>query len=515
MSKQRKQQQKIHISSSATSLLMMLWTCALGAPCKLCAQGATTELLADAVECQNSERIDDLLQSGVDVDATQPDGMSALHWAVYHNQAKLSSQLIAAGAEVSSETRFGITPITIACQNGSEAVVRLLLDQGADPNTTRDGNESALATAARAGHVGPVEALLAAGALIDRKDNRGQTALMWAAAANNANVVKVLLSHRADRTITLPSGFTALAFAIRNGHIDVAKLLLDDDTDINRTIRIQNPGQRKAATGLSLLMLAIENAHYELALMLLQAGANPNDDRSGFAPLHALSWVRKPEIGDNQRGNPPPRGSGKITSLEFAKALVTHGADVNHAKRNNSGGRLRISVKGATPFLCAASTADVAYMKVLLALGAEPTAKTSKNQNALLMAAGIDEGPNADGPGTAEEHLAAVIYLLDLNVHDVDELDSNNQSAMHAAAYKSLPKVIRLLDSKGANINIWNCKNKQGRTPLDIARGNRPGNFKPNFATEHAIIEVMQNHQVEIPSPLTTNDSNQQNWNTN
>ena len=71
---------------------------------------------------------------------------------------------------------------------------------------------------------------------------------------------------------------------------------------------------------------------------------------------------------------------------------------------------------------------------------------------------------------------------------------------MHAAAYKSLPTVIRLLDAKGANIEIWNCKNKQGRTPLDLARGNRPGNFKPDFETERAIIEVMRKHHVQIPN---------------
>lgn len=479
----------------ALALLLILSLSSIGN-----AKDSPNSPLADAVENQHTASTKHLLNSAADVNEPQADGMTALHWAAFHDQPQLTRTLIAAGSKVNVFTAYGISPLTIACQNGSEATVRLLLGHGADPNTTRDGAERVLATAARAGNAGTVKALLVADARIDQKDNHGQTALMWAAAAGNTEVVKVLLAHDADRTVTLPSGFTALTFAIRNGHIEVVKLLLADDTDVNQTMQAQPTSQGKRTAGLSPLMLAIENAHFELALMLLKAGANPNDDRSGFAPLHALSWVRKPEIGDNERGNPPPRGSGAITSLEFAKALVAHGADVNQPKRKNGGKRLRISVKGATPFLCAASTADVAYMKTLLALGADPTAKTAKKQNALLMAAGIDEGPNADGPGTAEEHLAAVTYLLGLDVHDIDELDSNNQSVMHAAAYKSLPTVIRLLDAKGANIEIWNCKNKQGRTPLDLARGNRPGNFKPDFETERAIIEVMRKHHVQIPN---------------
>ena len=463
--------------------------------------------LADAVERKHTALTQRLLNSEFDVNATQADGMTALHWAAYHDQTQLAETLIAANAKVNVVTQYGISPLTIASQNGSESIVRLLLAHGADPNTTRDGAEGVLATAARAGNPGTVTALLAAGARIDRKDNHGQTALMWAAAGGNTEVVRVLLRNKADPTAQLPSGFSALTFAIRNGHTEVTKLLLVDDADINQTLQRRPSGSTKAATGMSLLMLAIENAHYELAAMLLQAGADPNDDRTGFAPLHALSWVRKPEIGDNTRGNPPPRGSGSITSLEFAKKLVAYGADVNFPKRNNSGRRLRISVKGATPFLCAASTADVAYMQTLLELGADPTSITSKKQNALLMAAGIDEGPNADGPATAEEHLAAVIYLLGLNLYNLDELDANNQSVMHAAAYKSLPKVIKLLDASGANINIWNCSNKQGRTPLDIARGNRPGNFKPDFQTERAIEDVMKKHGVTVPArntPSTT-----------
>jgi hypothetical protein len=62
---------------------------------------------------------------------------------------------------------------------------------------------------------------------------------------------------------------------------------------------------------------------------------------------------------------------------------------------------------------------------------------------------------------------------------------------MHAAAYKNLPKVVKLLAAKGAGIDHWNSPNRFGWTPLAIAVGYRFGNFKPSPETEAAIREVM------------------------
>ncbi len=49
-------------------------------------------------------------------------------------------------------------------------------------------------------------------------------------------------------------------------------------------------------------------------MALVKAGANPNDQRSGFTPLHTLTWVRKPNRGDDPDGQPPPTGSGNLTA---------------------------------------------------------------------------------------------------------------------------------------------------------------------------------------------------------
>ena len=120
------------------------------------------------------------------------------------------------------------------------------------------------------------------------------------------------------------------------------------------------------------MILAVENGHFELAVALLEAGADPNDQRSGFTALHTITWVRKPNRGDGDDGDPAPIGSGNLGSLELVEKLVEHGADVNARLKRGASGRGVLSRVGASPFLLAAMTADVPFMKTLVKLGADP-----------------------------------------------------------------------------------------------------------------------------------------------
>ena len=130
-----------------------------------------------------------LIEQHVDVNQAQADGMTALHWAAYHDDLETAKLLVNAKADVKAANRYGVTPLSLACTNGNEAIVELLLDAGADPNTKLHGGETALMTAARTGKLGPVKALLARGADVNARERRGQTALMWAAAEGHAAVV--------------------------------------------------------------------------------------------------------------------------------------------------------------------------------------------------------------------------------------------------------------------------------------------------------------------------------------
>jgi ankyrin repeat protein len=248
-------------------------------------------------------------------------------------------------------------------------------------------------TAARTGKVRPVNALLKRGADVNAKERRGQTALMWAAADGQTQAVQLLIKAGADVHAALPdSGFTAFFFAVREGRIQVARALLQAGAGVNETIQPRKSSARGPRKGMSPLLLAVENGHFDLAIALLDAGADPNDQRSGFTALHALSWVRKPNRGDDPDGEPAPIGSGQLSSLQFVRMLVAHGADVNARLKNGKSAPGSYSKVGATPFLMAAATADAAYMRLLVELKADPLLPNADNCTPLLAACGIGVG---------------------------------------------------------------------------------------------------------------------------
>jgi ankyrin repeat protein len=222
---------------------------------------------------------------------------------------------------------------------------------------------------------------------------------------------------------------------------------------------------------------------------LLDAGADPNDQRSGFTPLHMLSWVRKPDSGDDN-GLPPPAGSGNLTSLDMVRRLVDYGADVNARLKRGDAGAGKLSRRGATPFLLAADTADVPLMRLLVFLGADPSIPNGVHSTALMAAAGLGTLAPGEEAGTEDEALAAAQLALDLG-NDVNSVDENGETAMHGAAYKNLSKMVQFLADHGADPAVWNHKNKHGWTPLLIAQGHRPGNFKPSQDTIDALLRIL------------------------
>lgn len=454
--------------------------------------------LPEAAERADWARVQRLLMEKIPAQSTQADGTTALHWAAYHNAAPTTKLLLAAGADAKTTNRYGVSPLALACVNGDETIVNALLAAGADANTTLRGGESALMTAARTGRPGPVNALLARGAVVDAKDRKGQTALMWAAADGHTEVVELLIKSGADKLARVKSGFTPLHFAAREGRTSVVRALLKSGVDVNEPIETEQGRGRMPSNGTSALLLAVENAHYELAVELLKAGANPNDQRSGLTPLHLLTSVRKPNRGDDDSGQPPPDGSGNVTWDQFVRTLVKQGADVNARLTKGSSGRGKLGTTGATPFLFAAKTADLPLMKLLVELGADWRLPNKDGATPLLAAAGLGCHAPTEEAGTEPECLAALEYLLSLGA-DVNQVDANGETAMHGAAYKGLPLMVNLLAGKGAKISLWNQKNKAGWTPLLIAQGFRPGNFKPIAETVAALEKVMRAAGVTPP----------------
>ena len=93
----------------------------------LCAPafGAARAALADAAEQRDKNTLRALLRAtGTDVNAAQPDGTTALHWAAYNDDAEAVGLLVKAGANVNAVNRFGMLPLAQAGTNGNAAIDR-------------------------------------------------------------------------------------------------------------------------------------------------------------------------------------------------------------------------------------------------------------------------------------------------------------------------------------------------------------------------------------------------------
>ncbi|MBM3725835.1 MAG: hypothetical protein FJW40_10480 [Acidobacteria bacterium] len=445
-----------------------------------------------------------LVAARADVNMAQPDGTTALHWAAHQDDLELAQLLVRSGAQVKTTNRYGVSPLSLAATNGNGAMVALLLESGADANTILPGNETVLMTAARSGKVEAVQALLARGAAVNATESwNGQTALMWAAAENHANVIAVLAQAGADLKVRSRGGFTAFLFAAREGKIAAMTALAKAGADVNDVVKTAGPGRRTLGgsgprDGTSALALAVLNAHFDAAAWLLDAGANPNANTPGYTPLHAITVVRKPGLGDN---NPAPEGSGMMTSLQMVERLVKKGADINArmTKRVNFG-LTSLNTLGATPFFLAAKGADSELMRFLAGLGADTKLGNVDNASPLIAAAGLGTRSPGEDAGTPDEVVEAVRTALDLG-NDINHTDNNGETAMHGAAYKNVPGAVLLLAARGADPKVWNKPNRQGWTPLIIALGHRFGNFKPSPVTIDAFHQVMKEAGLEIPPP--------------
>jgi len=424
--------------------------------------------LMDAVKASQASAVKTMLQLHADPNAAEPDGTTPLHWAARKNNAEIADALIHSGANAKAANRYGVTPLSLAATNGNAAIVELLLKAGADPNTKLAENETVLMTASRTGSSDAVKVLLDYGADANAKESwRGQTALMWAAAEGHVAAVELLLKAGADLHARENGGFTPLLFAVREGKIDVVRTLLKAGASSSETLNKPRRGG-DPTIGTSAVVLAVENAHFELASMLLDAGADPNAAAQGWTALHEITWVRKPGTGSN---DPAPAGSGTVDSLEMVRRLVRHGADVNaRVTRKPSAGLSSLNTVGGTPFLLAARTGDAELMRLLVSLGADPKLPNEDGTTPLMVAAGVGTRSPGEDAGTESEVYEAVKVALEFG-NDPNTVDRNGETAMHGAAYKHVASVVPLLMEHGAKIEAFNHNNKSGWTPLRIAEG--------------------------------------------
>ena len=90
--------------------------------------------VADAAANRDFAAVKTLIAQKADVNAAQADGSTALHWAVYWNNAEAVDLLLKAGADTKAATRLNATPLYVAAENGNAVMIQKLLAAGANPN---------------------------------------------------------------------------------------------------------------------------------------------------------------------------------------------------------------------------------------------------------------------------------------------------------------------------------------------------------------------------------------------
>ncbi len=445
-----------------------------------------------AVKSGNVQTVRAMVKAKADANSAEPDGTTALHWAVQNGNADMVDLLIRSGAKVAAANRYGVTPLIVACTAGNAAIVERLLAAGADPNAALADGETPLMTAARTGSAETIKALVARGADVKARERRkGQTALMWAAAENNVAAIRALIEAGADINERPTGGsLTPYLFAVRAGHVDAARALIDAGVDVNQPL----------TDGTSALVLAVMNAHYELAGALLDKGANPNADKQGWTALHQIAWSRRHNAGFNLPG---PVATGGLDSLELVRRLVQKGANVNArmTKEPRDGNRNQLNRIGSTAFLMAAKSDDVPLMRALLDNGANPALTTERGTTALMAAAGVGIWAPGENPGTHEEALAAVKLALEVGGGKVNDIDQDGETALHGAVYRggAIP-VIQFLIDNGATLDV---KNKKGWTPVVVADGVEytPAVLKRYPEAAALLRKTMRDRGLPVPPP--------------
>jgi uncharacterized protein len=463
--------------------------------------------VADAAMRGDKDAVRTLLQQKADVNATQVDGTTALHWAVRADDLPLADLLLRNGARPSAANEAGATPMLLATQNGSAAMVERLLAAGADPNASlTKTSDTALMMAARTGKVDAVKVLLDHGAHVNAHEKwGGTTALMWAVSEHHADVVKLLIEHGAEvnaisyfvpsasgrgfeGTTPVPpkpnqpieefaSGMlTPLMFAARENDLDSARLLVKAGANLNA----------QAADGKDALSLALFDGSYDVADFLLDSHANVNQkDAQRFTPLF---WAV-----DRRNMETAPNFPWMVTKdpLPLIKKLLDAGADPNALINSTPRARMREGsprIVFATAIMRAAFSGDIELVQLLLAHGADPHIISSDRETTLMAACGTGFINGYHRLRPPAERLAVVKLLIDLG-EDVNAADNYGITPLMVASNLGDLNVVKYLVEKGADLNAHDLgKKNDGQfgssveplMPLDYAIG--VGTFVPNNA---------------------------------
>ena len=376
----------------------------------------------------------ELLKNGMDVDAVDDDGNTALYYAVKNNHPKVAQlcmdNLTQIGKTSDQRNKEGVTVVHQACYHGMLEILKKNMGNYSQFDVEDKSGDTVLHWAVYGEQPEVVELLLKNRDIlkidVDMANKRGQTALHIASKKGNRLIVELLIEHGAKHPIEDANSLTALDISLehldedeekrREQHSEVVTILLDKMTTIPRNI------DKQYKEGKTALHYACRLGLESLVERILERGARVDMvDKDGDTVLH-----------ESAREN-----------YGVADILLSSNADlINH--KNNS---------GRTPLHYASFYGCPAVMKSLLSAGGDVGQVDDWGDSPLHDAAG-------------RNHHEVVQIIMDRNSMNVDIQNKNGQTPLHIACSQGATKVVCILLDHGANLDIVD---KRRNTPLTIA----------------------------------------------
>lgn len=204
------------------------------------------------------------IENGLSINATDKEGMAALHHAISKGHYETVHLLLELGANIEAKNKSGQTPLFFAAEQTDTKILELLLARGAKVNETDASGFSPLTTASFRGQEVAVKLLLDHNARVNTKSfEDGFTPLHAAVLGGHENVACCLIEHGADVNCRTKDGSTPLSAASNNNLIGVTKLLIAKGASVNTLEKSYTPAFTAALLG-----------HLDMAGLLLQHGGS-------------------------------------------------------------------------------------------------------------------------------------------------------------------------------------------------------------------------------------------------
>jgi ankyrin repeat protein/beta-lactamase regulating signal transducer with metallopeptidase domain len=455
----------------------------------------------------HKEMVEVLIDNGADVNAKNiRRGATPLHTAVAASHKDVVVLLIKSGADVNAKDRQGGTPLDLARRRGNAEIIEILTKASEDQTIVENepSKEESLADqeepkpakslhqATKDGDIEQVKRLIAEGADTSALDDRDCTPMYYAALYGRKEIVEVFLANGADVNDRDDVGYTLLYPAIWSNDIDTIRIMLENGADVNLVAEGDYPplyyavmnndldsvellvakGAKfnvKTVDGWTVFYHAASMGNREIVKFFFSRGA----DVSTFhlaACMGDLGRVKSfveqgADIDEkDEHGWTPLHWAASMGKVETADFLIAKGANIQETTRH-----------GCTVLYQAALSGELKLIELLIAKGADVNSKNRGGDNS--RSAGRVAGYAPLHGAAFRGYMDVMELLID---HGADVNAKTDVYAPYNLGWTPLALVCReknankdlveILIAHGADTNI---KDRNGRTPLDMAKQRR------------------------------------------